>query len=551
MLAIGLWVTPVRVRADETDGSSPALATNSNGDAPEATDHESVMELRARVEQMERQNQYLMDALRSTRSAPTRLRHGGYIRPVGDLEGPLGSEDNSDERFDRMEEDYEAERRSMQTQDESPEGPSRGALLVGRWGTGFVNNGLWFESEKKDFRLHVGGRTQWDTSFFHANDQVQFNPGGTGPIKDGTDFRRARIRIEGAMYEQSQFCVEYDFVDSTTISGATPPGTPDIPSPRDVWWNFSQVPLFGNVRLGNQKEPYGFEVLLSSRWLNLMERSYNTEIFYSPYSAGFSPGIQFWTSYLDNRVTWSWGVFRNVVNNMAFEIGAGAFAVTGRLTGLPIYKDDGKRLIHLGVSGRSTGLNNGIVHYRTRGDERVGNSANWPLYLNTANINGSGRQDVNFELVSVWKSFTLQAEYNFDFVQNAFLAGQAPVGILFFQGGYAELSYFLTGETREYVKEVGLFDRVVPKENAYLYQSKSKTRYSLGAWQATARYNYLNMNDKGINAGILNDWTFGLSWFFNPNFKLQWNYSITQRGSAPGGSNGTIQGLGMRVAHDF
>ena len=66
-----------------------------------------------------------------------------------------------------------------------------------------------------------------------------------------------------------------------------------------------------------------------------------------------------------------------------------------------------------------------------------------------------------------------------------------------------------------------------------------------------ARYNYLNLNDKGLNGGILNDYTLGLNWFLNPNMKVQFNYSITDRQSVLAKHDGIIQGWGVRLAHDF
>ena len=44
----------------------------------------------------------------------------------------------------------------------------------------------------------------------------------------------------------------------------------------------------------------------------------------------------------------------------------------GRLTWLPWYEDEGKKLLHLGVAGRAMQTNNGQVRYRTRGNLRDG-----------------------------------------------------------------------------------------------------------------------------------------------------------------------------------
>ena len=42
-----------------------------------------------------------------------------------------------------------------------------------------------------------------------------------------------------------------------------------------------------------------------------MERSFNQDAFYSPYSNGFDPGIMAYSTYADRRGTWAVGVFKN------------------------------------------------------------------------------------------------------------------------------------------------------------------------------------------------------------------------------------------------
>ena len=79
----------------------------------------------------------------------------------------------------------------------------------------------------------------------------------------------------------------------------------------------------------------------------------------------------------------------------------------------------------------------------------------------------------------------------------------------------------------------------------------------MGAWQIGVRYNHLDLNDQGINGGILDNWTAGVNWFWNPNIKWQFNYTTTDRDVAavanpavsPG--SGRIHGFGTRLAFDF
>ena len=456
----------------------------------------------------------------------------------------------------------------------------RGVPMKARFGRRFVNNGLWFESENKNFQVHIGGRTQLDASWYAAGNSVQYGAGGIGKLRDGVDARRWRFRMEGLMYEQMLYVMEVDFANTGFFNGqnlitnnrnGTPTGpltgttnTPAtmIPAPQDVWIGFRRIPIIGNLRIGNQKEPFGFERLVSSRFLNFMERSFNNDAFYSQFTNGFVPGVQIFNTAFDRRMTWAAGIFRNVTNAWDFAVGGGGWAETARLTGLLLYEDEGKEVMHLGITGRTTGYDNGTDRIRIRGPERSGLASVWANYADTGNFRGSGGiQDINLESVNVFGPWTIDAEYDFHFANNSFISPHQPsVGTWFVSGGYVEILYFLTGEHRTYIRESGLFDRIVPRKNAYWVkgQDDKPNEFGHGAWQVGIRYNYLNLNDKGINGGVLQDITLGLNWFINPNCKFQWNYSITDRHSpaspttGPGGqSDGTIQGFGMRYAMDY
>jgi phosphate-selective porin OprO/OprP len=76
-----------------------------------------------------------------------------------------------------------------------------------------------------------------------------------------------------------------------------------------------------------------------------------------------------------------------------------------------------------------------------------------------------------------------------------------------------------------------------------------------GAWQLGIRYDHADLNDAGINGGVLDGATLGLNWFLNPNMKIQWNWDYTHRSSVQTATgftpSGDILGFGTRLAVDF
>ena len=121
-------------------------------------------------------------------------------------------------------------------------------------------------------------------------------------------------------------------------------------------------------------------------------------------------------------------------------------------------------------------------------------------------------------------------------------AAAIPRGTPFFQGGYVEVWYFLTNDNRSFNKQYGVPANTSPLENAYWVKSCSGCCSGWGAWQVGARYNAVDLNDNGINGGILNSFTFGVNWFLNPNAKMQFNYDFTNRSKVKTVATGDING---------
>ena len=434
----------------------------------------------------------------------------------------------------------------------------------GDWKTGW-NNGIEWVSPDKAFKVHIGGRTQLDSVFVTQEGNALDGAGGIvgSKAQDAVDFRRARLRADGTIFETIEYVMEYDFVNSgnvePTSGGATAntiKNTINFPAPTDLYWKFKEVPLVGNIIVGNYKEPIGFEHLMSSRFLNFLERSYNQDLFYGPNNNGFTPGITLTDTYADERGVWAIGAYKNQSNSnvFAYDIGNGNYSGTGRLTWLIIDDKECHQLLHVGASGSLRDPNTidggDRIRFRAR-DLRNGPANLSTIYADTGNFFADRQYLANVELAGINGPWSFQAEWTGTWATRARTGADTPsLGTYYGTGSYAEIHYFLTGESRDYDRKAGVFTRITPDKN---FRWKGGC-LEPGAWQVAFRYSTTNLNSQSITGGNLNDYTLGLNWFLNPNMKVQWNYAITERSFNKGAAHvddGLIHQFGMRLAHDF
>jgi phosphate-selective porin OprO and OprP len=243
------------------------------------------------------------------------------------------------------------------------------------------NHGLELSTKDKDFRVHVGGRTQFDSGWFDAPPNVQNNI--NHPYEDGVDFRRARLRVDGTMYGVIEWVVEYDFVNAFRVDDVDRAVT----APTDLWWECKETPWLGHVRIGNQKPAIGMEHLTSSRFLPFMERSYNQDTFYGGGYNGFLPGIAAFDSLGDDEHgTYNVGLFKPTNNVFAFNATDGDYMVLGRLTRLLWYECEGASLFHVGGSMVQQSTVNDRTIFRTRDAIRTGLASVWPVPASTGEV---------------------------------------------------------------------------------------------------------------------------------------------------------------------
>jgi phosphate-selective porin OprO/OprP len=520
-----------------------------------ADDNKLLMELKERLEKLEKQNEELRQALEGLQQkvAPA-APEPAPAKPPAEAEIKQVVGDYLKEQEQKKAQDAEAKKKEHE---EAGWEIGKDLGMKVQW-----RNGLVAETEDKAFRVWVGGRLQTDAVWLQANDDVMFAEGGTGPLDDAVNFRRARLDVDARMWEVIEIYTQYDFLNTFNVGDREHPRVINVPAPTDLWATFERLPVIGNLRVGNQKPPISLEHLTSSRFLDFLERSLAFDAFIEDGNNGFEPGIQAFNWFPGQRASWAVGVFRHNRNVFGWNTGDGETEVCGRLVGLPVYEHDGRCLVHLGLGGRYRDPDDHISRFRSRILVRNGPAALHTIIAETREVLSESEAMLVPEFLMILGPFQLQAEYYASWINGAVtpvepVEERVPRGQLFYQGAYVEVLYFLTGEHRPYNRVAREYhrqatpDRIIPIENFFWVDSKRGWLFGRGAWQVAARYSYLDLINKGVGTAVLNDVTLGLNWFLNPNMKVQWNYSVVHRQAAHPEANGVIQAFGTRLAFDF
>jgi phosphate-selective porin OprO/OprP len=294
---------------------------------------------------------------------------------------------------------------------------------------------------------------------------------------------------------------------------------------------------FGNIRAGQFKEPYGLEQITSSNNITFTERSLMNALV-----PAFNAGVMVFDDFADERATWSLGGFRSASDAGEVSKGDGEWATTARVTGLPMYSEDGREFIHLGLGySRRSPTQDGIA-FSSKPEANLA-----PAYIG---VNAAGTAItvpaetvdlLGFEAAWVHGPFSVSGEYTEAMID-------APSGVTNdpdFAGYYAQVGYFLTGESRGYRKAQGCFDAVKPAENAFGEDG------GYGAWEVAARVSSLDLADDGVDNGELEDLTFGVNWYLNPNTRVMLDYILADLDPTGAAADGDTNILAFRVQFNY
>jgi phosphate-selective porin OprO/OprP len=447
---------------------------------------------------------------------------------------------------------------------EEPAEIGKDRTLLPRWDNGFVG-----ETADKSFRIHLGGRLEFDNAWFAQDDNLLIGPSPEQTMRDGTLMRRARLRGDGRLWEFIDFACEVNFANIQDVSNVdnslVQVGSVGL---TDFYVTFREFPCLGNVRVGHVQAPISLERYSSSNAWYYMERSSMFDAFYNPND--YQNGIVVFDSYLDDRVTLAgsaaW-VGKSDVQSFAFGANEGKYGFGARLTALPYYADEGYSLLHVGAGW----FHQSLVDHRFSVASRpllragAGGSDTPNLVFTGTFFTPHGADVANVEGALVVGPFSLSSEYAVTHVRDVYEQSKpdfaGPRGDVTFQAAYLEGGLFVTpGDQRRYDKKTGTWTRTLPVENAYLVQDCNGRMCCRGAVQLVARYTYLDLIDGepvltptsgGARAGRQHDLTFGINWYLNSQTWLMLNYVATHLDSVAAGVAGDIHGIGCRLHLDF
>lgn len=371
---------------------------------------------------------------------------------------------------------------------------------LGKLGTHYYwDDGLHIDSPSRKFRLRFNMLLNLDVGQINADDELDT---AFPDLKEEADLdlRRLMLEILGRFSDFMTTRGQFDFSDGLNI--------------QDLWCSFNEIPYVGEVKTGHFKEPFSLEALTSSQATTFMEASLP--------SLAFAPrrnlGIQIMHAELREHMTWALGAFLDIGDLEdkddlldAFDNAAG-YNLTSRITGVPWYKDEGSKFLHLGVSYshqfRDDTDSDARVRFNTRPESRLTDKK----LVDTNEFFADGVDLIGFEAGLVSDSLSIQGEYI------RAMTDSKEEGDPEFWGFYVYGNYFLTGERREYVRSKGTFTPEMPKHGF------RPRRAEWGAWEIALRYSYLDLNDGTIEGGKEQNFTIGLNWYFTQKYRVMFNY---------------------------
>ena len=329
--------------------------------------------------------------------------------------------------------------------------------------------------------IRLRGRAQYDLG------DVERPDGVTLPDLGYVDeFRRVRFGVEGTAPHGFSYVFEMDFAE-------------EVEEIVDAYIAYKASDEF-TITAGQHNNFQSLEELTSSRFSSFVERAAFTDAFNFERRLGLS------AAYTSGPLTAQAGVFMD--NLLDIDEGDGTWSLDGRVVYAPRV---GTTQLHFGVSAHRR--DNGDLVDRgttTRYRQRPLIHATDVRFIATPALAVDGETSFGLEAAMIRGPLHAAAEVH------CLNADRTAGGDPSFVGGYAEVGWFLTGESRGY--RGAKFDRTRVRPGHAIEEG------GFGALQLNLRYDYLDLNSGGITGGVQNGFQAGLTWIPTDHVRFLLNY---------------------------
>ncbi|MDV6333131.1 porin [Asticcacaulis sp. 201] len=333
-------------------------------------------------------------------------------------------------------------------------------------------------------------------------------------LNSGTNFRRARLGMNGKLFKDFDYTLVFDF------GGA---GAEDVGRIHEAWIQYSGYKN-AKLRVGEFAPLAGLADAGSANASPFLERAASAEIARNVAGGDTRMGVAVWNAY--DRWLYSVAITGNTVSSL--NTAASGFnvvnndeqlGVAARIAGTP-YKSK-NALIHVGlnysavINPADTGAASATrypVQLRDRPELRVDGTR----LVDTGAINADSAKATGIELGWQYKTVYLSSEaFQFDIKR---LAPATGVTNPKFSGWYVEGGWVLSGETRKYNTQTAAFDGITPAHN---FDPKGG---HWGAFELVGRYSTIDLDYHDLSTvvadrvrgGQQDIATVGLNWQLNP-----------------------------------
>jgi len=371
------------------------------------------------------------------------------------------------------------------------------------------------------------------------------NTSSTSPqrLDDGVNLRRARIGVLGKFLGDWNYALIYDFGGSsdgfggTASAGGVPVGFlpgGGVSGVENAYLSYTGFKPFGGtlaIEGGIMDLPFTLGEATSSNDIPFMERASSQVIastmaaddFRSAFGARWFNDVLWMGAYATGPTTGAIHSASSVNPNGTTEQLGTVARVAGQVISGPAYS------LHLGADAGFLLIppHNLVTHAETvtftdRPELRIDPTQ---LISTGAIANVSGAQVYGIEAAGTYGPLFFQGEYYWFNVDRNAATGLPPFGApnLKFEGGYAQASFVLTGETHKYNPAAAAYYGVVPEHPFSLAGG------GWGAWEIAGRVSTIDLNDQlgtatGIAGGRQTIYTAGLNWYVNRNVRFMFDY---------------------------